>query len=186
VSSALLEEKIMSNIATALQAVNEAVERIKNDATQYFPEAASVGDAVRQGDIYIQKIEDFTEAPQFYKKVESPNPQLAPGDTKGSRHVLDSLDGVEVFEIDGEQASWSGVSALFGHGERERFGWSQFASRVTPILESFGYRGPILRVAKTATVTHPEHGDWVLPSGTYQITFQRTVDQARRVARVLD
>lgn len=176
----------MSNIATALQAVNEAVERIKNDAPQHFPEAASVGDAVRQGDIYIQKIEDFTKAPQFYKKAESPNPQLAPGDTKGSRHVLESLDGVEVFEIDETQASWQGVSTLVGNDNAARWGWSRFTESITPILESLGYRGPILRVAKTATVTHPEHGDWVLPSGAYQITFQRTVDQARRVARVLD
>lgn len=178
----------MSDIATALQAVNEAVERIKNDATQYFPEAASIGDAVRQGDIYIQKIEDFgpEDVPTFYHKVADPNPQLAPGDTKGSRHVLSSLDGVEVYE---PQSNWTEVSELLNaetDNNLKRWTWAVKREHITPVLESLGYRGPILRVSKPVTVTHPEHGDWALPCGTYQITFQRTVDQAKRVARVLD
>lgn len=178
----------MSNITTALQAVNEAVERIKNDETQYFPEAASVGDAVRQGDIYIQKIDDFTEVPAFYHLAPVPNPQLAPGESKGSRHILSSLDGVEIFELDPATASWSGV---FEHPAIAALGttnlrWRAMQNEGGRLLEALAYRGPILRVSKSVTVTHPEHGDWVLPCGTYQITFQRTVDSAKQVARVID
>lgn len=190
-------------ISNAMQQVTEAVERIKNDATQHFPEAASVGDAVRQGDIYIQKIDDIDEPPVFYKRVENPNPQLAPGDNKGSRHVLASLAGVEVFEpVDSIDARTSdefkNYLALYAESTPESttgrsIDWrsrleaqQRELQRAGRLLTALTLRGPILRVKNTVTVTHPEHGDWVLPTGTYQITYQRTVDSARQIARVLD
>ena len=46
--------------------------------------------------------------------------------------------------------------------------------------------GPIMRLSKPNTVTHPEHGDWQLPCGTYRVVFQRTIDETARIQRVLD
>lgn len=55
------------SVTGAVRRVEEAVEKIINDADQHFPAAATVGDAVRQGDVYIQLIEDVTDTPFGYK-----------------------------------------------------------------------------------------------------------------------
>lgn len=49
--------------------------------------------------------------------------------------------------------------------------------------------GPIVQVVGTeVTVTHPEHGDVVLPGNgrCYGVTYQRDLDQDERERRVLD
>jgi hypothetical protein len=46
--------------------------------------------------------------------------------------------------------------------------------------------GPIFVLTETNTVTHPEHGDWILPPGSYRVTYQRTVARDNTVTRVLD
>lgn len=79
----------------SLKKVQEAAERIKSDAPQRFPEAASPGDFWRQGDIYITLLDGVPEGCQ---RVEQPQRQLAPGHTRGSRHVLDSLKGVALYQ----------------------------------------------------------------------------------------
>ena len=90
------------NNSAAVRQLREAqaqVEKIKNDAPQNFPAAASIGDAVRQGDIYIQLIEDVTETPFLFKPASPSFPmQLADGNTKGSRHCLEHGRGVTVYE----------------------------------------------------------------------------------------
>jgi hypothetical protein len=83
----------------AVQVFNEitaSVEAIKNDDCQQFPEAANVGDYWRQGDIYIVKLEDsFTKAGKPTNER-----QLAPGNTQGSRHIVEGE--AKVFERDGD------------------------------------------------------------------------------------
>lgn len=72
--------------------IHEAAEQIKKTETQHFPEAASFGEKFRQGDIYIALLE--TVPPQF--DATDVITQLAPGTTKGSRHIL-SHDEIEMF-----------------------------------------------------------------------------------------
>ena len=79
-----------------VQAVQDTAERIKSDDLQYFPEAASVGDGIRQGDIYITLLKSV---PHGSAIVKEPSMQLAPGTTQGSRHCLSSLDGVTVYRL---------------------------------------------------------------------------------------
>jgi hypothetical protein len=70
--------------------------RIKPGQTVRFSEAASVGDAHRQGDLYLVVIESI---PKGYVLVTDPtvkDRQLVPGNTQGSRHCLDSTDGVDL------------------------------------------------------------------------------------------
>lgn len=65
---------------------------------QEFPEAAVEGDAVWQGDLGIAIASD--EVPRGYKQVEVPEDRcLVPqGDTTvGSRHCLESADGVTMW-----------------------------------------------------------------------------------------
>ncbi len=51
------------------------------------------GDYHRQGDIYIQRIEKLPKS----AKTSTVHLQLVPGETQGSRHCLDSLDGVTMY-----------------------------------------------------------------------------------------
>ena len=59
----------------------------------FFSPAASPGEYIRQGDVYITAVEGVKDL------IPDPKPmaQLAPGATRGSRHVLSSLDNVKMF-----------------------------------------------------------------------------------------
>lgn len=80
------------NAVEVFKEIKASAEAIKSDEQQQFPEAASAGDYWRQGDIYVTRLDDvpdvFDNAP-----VEL---QLAPGTTKGSRHLL-SHSRVQMF-----------------------------------------------------------------------------------------
>ena len=131
----------MKTIEVLTQIVDIA-ENIKCDLTQRFPEAASPGDFWRQGDIYITLLDSL---PENAERVVV-NLQLAPGTTKGSRHIL-SHGNLRMYRL-------SGAGAL---------------------------TGPIVKNKRTVTVTHPEHGNVVLPPGIYAITYQRAfADELRR------
>ncbi len=126
--------------------VIETAERVAKRSTQKFPVAAAPGDAVRQGDVYLTFLESL---PSGVRKMKTPT-QLAPGTSQGSRHVLDSTDGVSAYEL----------------------------------ANATEFDGPVLCLACERTVTHPEHGDWVLSEGIYAVSYQRTqdvLDQQRRV-----
>lgn len=205
----------MSNATLAVSAavshVEKAVEKVINDADQFFPEAAAIGDAVRQGDVYIQLIDPLAEPPLFYSKLNKPEfPfQLAPGNTKGSRHMLEHSDGIEVWvcdtikfnelenNFDPEQAASNlrkfliqleKYSATCAGEPKEVAGKWNSKSRViaSGVSDALAMCGPIFVVKNRTTVSHPEHGNWILPAGTYRITFQRTLDQDMRVQRVFD
>ena len=85
-----------SPVQKVLTKIKKNAERIINDATQRFPEAASPGDVFRQGDVYIQLLDAM---PKDSVKDDKPIQQLAPGTTQGSRHILDSLSGVTMFKM---------------------------------------------------------------------------------------
>jgi hypothetical protein len=129
----------------AMRVVKSHAERIKSDEQQRFPEAASAGDVFRQGDLYIWKIDEF---PGDWREDTRADLQLAIGTSQGARHVLDSRDGVRIFQ----------------HPQQTELD------------------GPILQLAEERVLTHPEHGDVVLPPGCYEITYQRQfADELRRV-----
>lgn len=135
----------MSAIET-LKKIQASVESIKSDETQRFPEAASNGDCFRQGDIYLEFRDSLPDDLSKSKHVEL---QLAPGTTKGSRHCLDSADGVTMYAVKNGDA----------------------------------LQGPVIQTTKERTVTHPEHGNVILPPGIYNITYQRAyAEELRRVA----
>jgi hypothetical protein len=136
----------MMTAEKSLANVQRSAETIRNDDPQRFPVAASIGDVWRQGDIYIELL---ASVPVGTTRKKKPSTQLAPGTTQGSRHILDSIVGVKVYQLG------------------------------TPTVLD----GPILDLAKERTVTHPEHGDVVLPPGCYGITYQRAfADELRRQA----
>jgi len=54
------------------------------------------------------------------------------------------------------------------------------------ITDSDQLAGPVLNLTKERTLTHPEHGNVVLPPGVYGIHYQRDLDAEERERRVLD
>jgi len=201
------------SVRTAVRRVEEAVEKIINDAEQHFPAAASVGDAVRQGDVYIQLIDDVTATPFGYRLQNKPEfpIQLAPGNTKGSRHMLEASDGVVVYKseiadlIEAQEAMEAdGVSsfelrqtneekitkyaqAITGESDNDARSWNSVTrNKVAEISAALMLSGPIFVLKNPGCISHPEHGNWMLPPGSYRITFQRTLDSAQNVRRVFD
>lgn len=129
----------------SFQKIHTSAMRIKNSAPQRFPEAASFGDVFRQGDLYIQKIARVPA--NAYSNVNPPlSLQLVEGESKGSRHILDSDAGVCIYaRSDGDDLT-----------------------------------GPVIELEMERTITHPEHGDVILPPGLYAITYQRAFDKEER------
>lgn len=83
--------------------VTQAIERVRTRAEEVantnrevlrFSEAASPGDNLRQGDIYIFLLNGLPKT----AKPRPVNLQLAEGETQGSRHILDSDKHVEMFD----------------------------------------------------------------------------------------
>ena len=179
-------------VSKTLSDIAEAVEAIKNDGLQNFPEAASIGDAVRQGDVYIQLIADadLEAAGALFSKLDQPVLQLAPGNTKGSRHCLASADGVEMWNP--TRTDEAVVKYVFAKNNTplpknyQRTFIREYTEERREIEAAISLAGPIFKLSKANTLQHPEHGDWALPPGTYRVIFQRTVDEAQRVRRVLD
>jgi hypothetical protein len=76
-------------VCTALEA-HKAVEKFaqkSSDKLREIPEKLmKVGKAIRQGDLYVKRIESFDEKSQDV--VEYKDNQLVPGSTMGSRHIV--------------------------------------------------------------------------------------------------
>lgn len=185
----------------ALAAVTAAVEKIKNDDLQHFPEAANIGDCVRQGDIYIQLIPAFEGAPELYQEMPEPELQLAPGNSKGSRHRLTSADGVTMYApmtTDAKLVKYYVTKHkldvdINDEDAIRRFYWGwggdddrKHKAKLNEIEKAIEMAGPIFKLDKPNVVTHPEHGDWALASGCYRVIYQRTVDHKQQIARVID
>jgi hypothetical protein len=207
-TTATLNSPAKQRIVADLNAARETVERIKNDAAQQFPEAASIGDAVRQGDIYIQLIDPVTSAPQLYTRALQPvfPYQLAEGNSKGSRHCLASGNGVTIYEPvgpDSEEclrtiaaqyptlagAHLGALQRMIRDAEWEIRRKNNNANTNLSLEEAIRmleFAGPILVLTEPNTITHPEHGDWLMPPGSYRITYQRTVARDNTITRVID
>lgn len=88
----------MANAMTAERALKQIgahAEKIKNDEHQQVGEM-SPGDTWAQGDVGIVRLEKI---PDGCKPMENPSSQLSPGTTQGSRHCLESLEGLRLFVL---------------------------------------------------------------------------------------
>ena len=128
-----------------LQDLRDSVESLDAAKTETIG-SPSIGDVVRQGDLYLVNIESLPAG----KKLE--DRQLAEGNTQGSRHVV--------------QGDVSLVSPEAAHPGIDRV-----------------LCGPAFHCNEAAEVTHPEHGNKILPKDTtWRVTFQRAhAEEMRRV-----
>lgn len=84
----------MLSAVESFERVRQSAKPLDDGYVQRFSEAAAVGDVLPQGDVYFTKLD---AVPSGCKLMEKPEAQLAPGTTQGSRHILDSLEGVAMY-----------------------------------------------------------------------------------------
>ena len=111
-----------------------------------------VGYHVRQGDVYVERLESFDKS-QYHV---TGNRQLAPGATRGSRHTVS--DSVTVWE-------------------------PNVKTEVVWQNNGFTMLGPVVESKERFTIAHPDHADFSVPGGCYQISYQ--IDPVT-MKRVLD
>lgn len=90
-----------STAVKTFQAIRSHAESIKNDEQQHISDAVSEWDTWPQGDVYLTYLGDEVPSGATVAKVQ--DPQLAPGTTQGSRHTLDSLKGITLYERDSNE-----------------------------------------------------------------------------------
>lgn len=119
----------------------------------------SNGDVVRQGDLYLVNIENLP------KGTKTKNLQLAPGETQGSRHIVTgSVEIVNEVKMDSLRTA---SPKVFGK------------KNIEEVL-----LGPAFSCKSDVEVTHPEHGNRILPSGTvWQVVYQQAYAETVRRAK---
>lgn len=145
-------EKSISRVEQAAKACYE-----KNRQPMILDASDRIGTAVRQGDVYLRVVPN-----DYPRGEETPQRQLAPGTTRGSRHVVDSVPDVysapDKFPvIQGEPSGF--VRVLHG-----------------PVL--------VLTAGEEAVVDHPEHRPAILKGPLVcRVEYQRdfTSEVIRRV-----
>jgi hypothetical protein len=83
---------------TALEVHTNLAQEAKDknhQSTRVIPKM-KVGQSFRQGDVYVTRIK---ELPSRESIVQVANLQLAKGETKGSRHILEQTDTLRVYSI---------------------------------------------------------------------------------------
>lgn len=88
---------------TVSRIVNGTHESLRSGMPFRIPDAWCAGDCGAQGDLIFVIVDSV---PSGYVRVERPteaDKQLVHGNTQGSRHCIDSLDGVELYR----PANWS-------------------------------------------------------------------------------
>ena len=134
-----------------------------------FPEAATVGDEIWQGDLRITFIgselklgkgrnqNTVSSSGRDYRKSETVELKLVPGGEDGAKHHLDSAEGV----------------TMWNPAFRDEL------------------NGPVIQVTKERRIVHTgagKHGTVVLPPGCYEIGYQRVAapDSSEFFSRSLD
>jgi len=128
-----------------------------------FTEACTLGDRIWQGDLGLTIVNKIPEGfvkvdPAEDAKNNIDTKKLVPGFNPGSMHVLDSLEGVEVYR----KPDWN--------------------------TNEENLVGPLVVFNKGGVVTHPKHGNVTVPAGfMIQCTYQREYDaEQQRIRRNAD
>lgn len=85
-------------MTTAIQVIEKVRNTAKAKASDRPRSVGALGnlDFVRQGDVYLFNLPGV---PINAKKVARPVPQIAPGTTQGSRHVIADISTVTLYEM---------------------------------------------------------------------------------------
>jgi hypothetical protein len=130
----------MNNINTIVRQIETQSDSHTSDLR--FIRDIQINEVIRQGDVYIQRVDN-----DYPKGDIIENWQLAPGTSKGSRHIVEAGDHVTIHTLESND-----------------------------ILH-----GPVIVARERWTVTHPEHADCSIPSGTYRVGYQLDLRTRKRV-----
>lgn len=76
------------------QHITESCDKVNHDTTRDVTSLMDIGKIIRQGDVYVKRVdtipEDFTMATM--------ETQIAKGNTKGSRHILEDDGVIRIFK----------------------------------------------------------------------------------------
>jgi len=81
---------------------------VQPGAPMRFPEAASVNDAIAQGDLLLKVVNSVPEGFSKIKKLTEQDRQLVVGNTIGAKHALSHLNGVTLYR----PAQWNAESFI--------------------------------------------------------------------------
>ena len=76
-----------------IQEINKVSSEVNHDTARHITNM-EIGQAIRQGDVYVKKVE---EIPSEYN-IPTMEMQIAKGDTKGSRHILEDTKSLRVMK----------------------------------------------------------------------------------------
>ncbi len=140
----------------ALAKVRDQAEAIRNNEAATIG-AVSVGDVVRQGDLYLVCITGLVDLKQLKATKER---RLAPGNTQGSRHVV------------------KGKCKVYGSNVAVAAAVMRAAKTEVPAI----LVGPTIEAKGPIEIDHPEHGNRILPGAeVYAVVYQRAfADEIRR------
>ena len=141
-----MKELDMQSIELEFKKVRESATTNKCHETR-DARSLVVGKAVRQGDIYIHKVN--ASHPHGPK---TDNYQLAFGNTKGSRHIAHG-DCITLYE----------------------------GTKAPSYCESNTFLGQFIEATDDFKILHPEHADFILSAGCYQVTHQMNVLTRKRM-----
>jgi hypothetical protein len=134
-----------------MQTIESVIEGIQKSAKTLQEvrviQEMKIGQVVRQGDIYLERIKSIQG-----KGKEVKSRQLAPGTSKGSRHIVQEGEKIKIFQSAPELKN-------------------KFQFQVGPAIES----------EKEFSVTHPEHATIKMPAGCFQVYFQADILRQQRV-----
>lgn len=133
----------MAKTSTAIDRIQEHLKdpAVRPGTPARFTEACTINDGIPQGDLNIKIV---ATVPNGYTKAKTPTAQLVPGNTQGSKHCLDSLDGVTIY-----------LPKTWGQ-------------------DPDSLDGPCLVLTEERTILHPTHGAVTIPAGfTVLCRYQR-------------
>ncbi len=143
-----------TSVAKQIAAIAKSAEKM-DAAKPASIGSPSIGDVVRQGDLYLVCLEVLPPGTKTQR-------QLAPGTSQGSRHVA---EGECVVYLPKEPLAVARMIAKANGSDVP-------AALIGPMVECVG----------ETTITHPEHGHRILPAGTaWAVTYQRAfAEEVRR------
>lgn len=100
---------IIDRITEKATAIKNNEDAIKPGQPARISEAASIGDFVRQGDLYLI-VSDKPPASYVKAAAKKKSVQLVPGNTEGAKHCLDSLAAVDLYY----PSDWPNFDSLDG------------------------------------------------------------------------
>jgi len=154
----VLENNKISGYNKTLDVAENILDSVSTKVRQHS--AWMPGDVAHQGDVTLVGLPSLP-----IKKTTRKDRQIADGDTKGSRHIV---EGGEIFDADTTE-----VAAMISKATK---------GRVSPGVQ---YIGPVF--SGPCTLTHPQHQHQTFPANCVVVAvYQRNMDAEEREARAKD